>query len=223
MSSGNRAMLHSLAMTRLLVAVLACLAAVAQDAAAPKPGEWQPLFDGKSLKGWRETPFPRHGAVRVEKDQLILAAGAPMTGITWNGGYPRSNYEIRFEAARLEGGDFFASLTFPVQDSFCTWVTGGWGGDIVGLSSIDGWDASDNETRSYFTFEQARWYAFRIQVTDERIQAWIDDKPIIDVHIAGRRISLRPGDTRLTAPLGFMSYNTTGALRKIEYRLLRTP
>ena len=47
----------------------------------------------------------------------------------------------------MKGGDFFATLTFPVDDSFCTFVTGGWGGDIVGLSSIDGWDASDNETR----------------------------------------------------------------------------
>ena len=84
-----------------------------------------------------------------------------MTGITWTGEFPRSNYEVRFEAARLQGNDFFASLTFPVEDSFVTWVTGGWGGDIVGISSIDGWDASDNETRTYFNFENGRWYAMR--------------------------------------------------------------
>jgi hypothetical protein len=209
--------------SRLFLAVLiAFLAATAQDARkdSAKPGEWQPLFDGKSLQGWRETPFTGHGAVRIEKGQIILGAGGPMTGITWSGGYPRSNYEVRFEAARLDGGDFFASLTFPVGDSFCTWVTGGWGGDIVGLSSIDGWDASDNETRSYFDFEKGRWYALRLQVTEDRIQAWIDDRPIVNVNIAGRRIGLRIGEIKLSAPLGFASYNTTGALRKIEYRLL---
>jgi hypothetical protein len=184
--------------------------------AQPKPDAWQPLFDGKSLRGWRETPFTGHGAVRVEDGTIVLEAGAHMTGITRADSLPRSNYEVRFEAARIQGGDFFASLTFPVRDSFCTWVTGGWGGDIVGLSSIDGWDASDNETRSYFTFETGRWYAFRIQVTDARIMAWIDGRPIVNVEIGGRSIGLRYGDIKLSAPFGFASYNTTGALRKIE-------
>jgi hypothetical protein len=208
---------------RLLLAVCACLAAAAQDARkdSAKAGEWQSLFDGRSLQGWRETPFTGHGAVSIEKGQIVLGPGAPMTGITWSGSYPRSNYEIRFEGARLDGGDFFASLTFPVQDSFCTWVTGGWGGDIVGLSSIDGWDASDNETRSYFDFEKGRWYVLRLQVTDDRIQAWIDDRPIVSVNIRGRKIGLRYGEMKLSAPLGLASYNTTGAVRKIEYRLLR--
>ena len=101
-----------------------------------------------------------------------------MTGVTWTGSFPKSNYEVRFEAARLKGSDFFATLTFPVQDSFCTWVMGGWGGDIVGLSSLDGWDASDNETRAYFNFETGRWYKLRLQVTDDRITAWIDDERV---------------------------------------------
>ena len=120
--------------------------------------------------------------------------------------FPKSNYEVRFEAQRIEGGDFFASLTFPVKDSFCTWVTGGWGGDIVGLSSIDGWDAADNETRAYLNFENGRWYSFRLQVTDSRIQAWIDEKPMINVQIEGREIGLRFGEMKLNAPFGFASY-----------------
>jgi hypothetical protein len=206
---------------RLRLVALALLPIVCPAQPAPKPGEWQSLFDGKSLQGWRETAFTGRGAVRVEEGTVVLEAGAPMTGITRTGPLPRTNYEVRFEAARIKGGDFFASLTFPVQDSFCTWVTGGWGGDIVGLSSIDGWDASDNETRSYFTFETGRWYAFRIQVTDGRIMAWIDDRPIVNVEIGGRSIGLRFGEIKLSAPFGFASYNTTGRLRKIEWR--RTP
>ena len=182
--------------------------------------EWHPLFDGKSLKGWREAPFKGHGAVRVSGGAIVLAPGGPMTGIAWTGEFPKTNYEIRLEARRLRGNDFFASLTFPVADSFCTLVTGGWGGDIVGLSSIDGWDASDNETRSYFNFENERWYPIRLQVTADRIRAWIGDEPVIDIVIKGRTIGLRPGETKLCIPLGFASYNTEGALQKIEYRLL---
>jgi hypothetical protein len=205
-------------MRSALLSLALCLAAAGQD--AKPPVESQTLFDGKSLEGWRETPFPRRGKVRIENGAIVLAAGAPMTGITWTGSFPRTNYEVRFEAARLEGSDFFASLTFPVEDSFCTWVTGGWGGDIVGLSSLDGWDASENQTRTYFNFEKGRWYALRLEVREDRIRAWIDDQPIVNVGITGRTISLREGDIRLSAPFGFTSYNTTGALRRIEYRRL---
>jgi hypothetical protein len=201
---------------RALSILLVCVAAVAQ----PKTGEWQSLFDGKTLQGWRETAFTGHGKALVENGAVVLAAGEPMTGVTWSGAFPKVDYEVRFEAARIDGNDFFASLTFPVGDSFCTWVTGGWGGDIVGLSSLDGWDASDNETRTYFDFEKGRWYAFHLKITADRITGWIDDRQIVDVQIAGRTISLRHGEIQLSAPLGFASYGTKGAVRKIDYRLL---
>ncbi len=197
---------------------------VATDAGAqPQSEEWRPLFDGKSLEGWRETPFSGRGKVRVESGTLYLDPGSPLTGVTLTAPFPKSNYEVRFEGARLKGNDFFASLTFPVGESFCTWVTGGWGGDIVGLSSIDGWDASDNETRTYFNFENGRWYSLRLRVTPGRITAWIDGKDVIDVDISGRTIDLRPGEIERSAPFGFASYSTAGAIRKVEYRLLRPP
>src|SRR5437899_865547 len=116
----------------ILVASLIPAITVGQE----KPA-WLPLFDGKSLQGWRETPFTGRGPVRLEKGTIVLGAGMPMTGVTWTESFPRSNYEFRFEGMRLQGNDFFASVTFPVGDSFCTFVTGGWGGDIVGLSSLD--------------------------------------------------------------------------------------
>jgi len=178
------------------------------------------LFDGKSLGAWRETPFSNRGAVRIENGALVLGAGSPMTGVTWSGEFPKNSYEITFEAQRVKGGDFFATLTFPYDASFATLVTGGWGGDIVGISSIDGWDASDNETRTYFTFEPGKWYAFRLRVSPGRIQAWIDSRQVVNLEVAGRALSLRYGEIKLSAPLGFASYATTGALRKLEYRKL---
>ena len=196
-------------------ALLAC-AAIASPQTGP--AQWLSLFDGKSLGNWRETAFSGQGKARVENGAIVLAAGAPLTGITWNAPFPKTRYEVRWEAARLDGNDFFASLTFPVGDSYCTWVTGGWGGDIVGLSSLDGWDASDNETRTYFDFEKSRWYKFRLKVDPGRITGWIDDQQIVDVQIAGRTVGLRIGEIKLSAPLGFASYGTTGGIRKLEYR-----
>ena len=196
-------------------ALLVCVCALGARAQ-----EWIPLFDGKSLSGWKETPFRGHGSVTVENGAIVLPPGGPMSGVNYTGDFPKAGYEVRFEAMRTKGNDFFASLTFPVGESFMTWVTGGWGGDIVGLSSIDGWDASDNETRSYYNFETDRWYSFRLQVTPQRIRAWIGDDSVINVSIEGRSIGLRPGDIALSAPFGFASYNTAGALRKIEYRMM---
>ena len=190
------------------------------SANAHAPPHWTSLFDGKSLGQWKATPFPGSPASRVENGTILLTAGHPLTGVTWSGKFPQSGYELRFEAARLLGGDFFASVTFPAGGNFATWVLGGWGGDITGISSIDGWDASDNETRSYFNFDTGHYYAFRLQVTADRILAWIGEQRVVNVDIHGRTISLRPGDIKLSAPLGFASYNTTGGIRKIEYRPL---
>ena len=193
-----------------------------EPASKPPVGVWQSMFDGKTLQGWKETPFTRHGPVSVKDGTIVLGNGY-MTGVNWAGWFPRSNYEVRLEAARLEGGDFFAGITFPVQKEYCTWINGGWGGGVVGLSSLDGQDASENETGSYLPFEKGKWYALRLLVTDGGIEAWIDEEQVISVATEGRTIGLRFGEIDLSVPIGFASYATTGALRKIEYRLVAPP
>ncbi len=204
------AILQFVILTPLAVLLGLSLPIAAQD--------WQPLFDGKSLAGWRETPFTNRGKVHIQSGAIVLEPGAPMTGVTLSSPPFKIDYEIRFEAQRKRGGDFFASLTFPVGDAFCTWVTGGWGGDIVGISSIDGWDAAGNETRTYFHFDNERWYSFRLHVTADRIRAWIGEEQVVNVPIAGRELSLRHGEIKLSAPFGFASYNSEGWLRNISWR-----
>lgn len=204
---------------RCLALILLTSALAFSQTPKDDPAAWKPLFDGTSLKGWRETPFTRRGKVTVENGAIVLGTGS-LTGITWTGEFPKVNYEIRFEAMRVNGYDFFAGITFPVRNSFCSWINGGWGGVTVGLSSIDDMDASENETSISRSFESGRWYAFRLRVTRDRIQAWIDGEPVIDVNIANRKISLRPGEIDLSTPLGIAAYSTTARLRKIEYRVI---
>jgi Domain of Unknown Function (DUF1080) len=200
---------------RILAAAVLCSGFLASQT----PAVWNRLFDGATLQGWKETPFGGRGTVSIQEGAIALGKGR-LTGITWTNEFPKSNYEIRFEAARLEGKDFFAGITFPVNDSHCSWINGGWGGSVVGLSSLDGDDASENDTSTLREFETGRWYAFRLQVTENRIRGWIDDALVIDADIAGRRVGLRPGEIDLNTPLGFASYATAAGLRKIEYRLL---
>ena len=177
------------------------------------------MFDGKSLAGWKETPFTSHGQVRVENGTVTLGTGY-LTGINWAGSFPKINYEVRVEAARMKGSDFFAGITFPVGDAFCTWINGGWGGEVVGLSSLEENDASENETTSYKTFETGRWYTLRLRVTDQVIAAWIDQEQVIGLETANRTIGLRFGEIEMSKPFGIASYSTVAAIRKIEYRVL---
>lgn len=200
----------------LLAGALVCSAAGSLAAQ-----EWIPLFDGKSLKGWNETPFKSRGEVSVKDGAILIGKGGRLTGITWTGEFPQSGYEIRFEAARLEGNDFFAGITFPVGNSFCSWINGGWGGTVVGLSSLDGEDASENNTSTIREFEKGRWYSFRLEVTVQRIRGWIDGELIIDADLMGREVGLRPGEIDLNTPLGFATFATVGGLRKLEYRRLK--
>ena len=202
-----------------LACLLALFLSMTGVARSQPSSEWISMFDGKSLTGWKVAPIPGRGQVQAKDGTIQLGKGR-MTGIAWTGEFPKSNYEIRFEGARLEGKDFFAALIFPVNDSYCSWINGGWDGTVVGLSSLDGNDASENDTSTIRDFEQGRWYSFRLKVTDTRIQAWIDDALAINVEIAGRNVGLRFDDTDLCIPLGFASYATTGGLRNVHYRLL---
>ena len=86
------------------------------------------------------------------------SAWAPCsTGITHTNPLPKINYEVTLKAMKIDGSDFFCGLTFPVNDAFCTLIAGGWGGGLVGLSSLDNYDASENETSTFRGFEKKRW------------------------------------------------------------------
>ena len=184
---------------------------------------WKEMFDGQTLKGWQETKFSGHGEVQVQNGIIILKMGDPFTGIGWTNDFPKMNYEIAFDALRLTGSDFFCGLTVPVGDSFCSLIVGGWGGSLVGISSLDGMDASENETTKYQTFLQNHWYRIRLRVTQDRLEGWIDQDKLIDVVTAGKRISLRPGEIEESKPLGISCWQTSAALRQIKYRAVDQP
>jgi hypothetical protein len=94
---------------------------------------------------------------------------------------------------------------------------------VVGLSSLDGADASANETTQFITFETGRWYRIRLRVTEHKIEAWIEQKKVVDVMITGRKVSLRIGEIMLSKPFGLASYSTSAAFRGIKIRDVREP
>ena len=128
------------------------------------------------------------------------------------------NYEIHIVARRTMGSDFFCGLTFPYLDSHATLILGGWGGALIGISSIDGYDASENETGDAYSFEDGKWYEIRLRVTQAELLVWIDEEMVIDCEVEGREVSMRFGEIEMSTPLGITTYATTGEFKKIFLR-----
>jgi multidrug efflux pump subunit AcrA (membrane-fusion protein) len=180
------------------------------------------LFDGKTLEGWKKTDFAGAGEVKVEKGQLVLEMGQSLTGVTWKDAakLPKDNYEITLQAMKLKGDDFFCGLTFPVNDSHASFILGGWGGTLVGMSSIDGLDASENETTIYRKFDRDKWYKVRLRVADGKVQGWVDDEQVIDVELKDKKISTRI-EVDASRPLGLATYQVSAAYKDIQLKRLK--
>ena len=191
---------------------------------AQRPGTdeagWKKLFDGKSLDGWKATDFFGAGKVHVKDGAIVMEKGKLMTGVTYSrGGFPKIDYEVTLEGQKVAGDDFFCTTTFPVGDSFCSLVVGGWSGTVVGLSSVDFMDASMNETRKDMKFEAGRWYRVRLRVSQKRVEAWIDREKVVDLDTTDHRLTIRT-ECNACRPFGIATYETAGAVRDVRVRAL---
>jgi hypothetical protein len=177
------------------------------------------IFDGKSLEGWEITNFGPQGPVYVSGENVILGMGEGCTGITFKNRFPEINYQVTLEAKKVAGNDFFCGITFPVFKDPCTLIVGGWGGTTVGLSSINGKDASENETTTLQKFEKDRWYKICLIVKRDTIKALIDDVVVVNFAKGDKKLSIRP-EVELSRPFGLTSWNTTAALRNIRVTMI---
>lgn len=184
---------------------------------------WKRLFDGKTLGDWVSSRFGGEGEVVVENGQITCDYGQYITGITYQGkDLPKNNYEIELEAMRVEGSDFFCGLTFPVDDKHATFVVGGWGGSVTGISSIDSYDASENDTTDYMEFKNKQWYKIRVRVTPGVLEAWIDKKKMVSEEVESSRLSTRI-EVDPSKPLGVCCFDTQAAFRNIQIRTETKP
>lgn len=222
---------HSIAVALLAGLVLAVPAwcgaepqgvAPATPTTEPKAADWRPMFDGKALGDWKQSGYGGAGDTEVVDGAIRIPMGVDLSGITWGGEFPTEGYEIELEARRVEGNDFFCGLTFPVGDDPCSFIVGGWGGAIVGLSSIDGEDAANNQTTLVRAFKTGKWYTVKVRVTKERIECFLDGERVVDQPRKGHTISIRES-VEPSRPLGVATYCTVAELRNLRWRPVAAP
>jgi len=183
--------------------------------------KWISLFDGKTLGSWQETNFASGGEVTVKDGHIILPQGGDLSGINLKEAPATQNYEITLSAQKTQGSDFFCALTFPIGEKCSTFVVGGWGGSVTGISSINGCDASENGTTRFMKYEEGRWYRIRVKVTDKTLQAWVDEELMVNIELEGLKIDMRAGEIELSKPLGIASFRTKSALKDIAWRKVK--
>lgn len=219
--SARTSVATSLALAALGLFLSAC------EPPVPQAARWE-LFSGAHASRWKASDIENEGASVLANGELRQEPGAPMTGFRFPDwavlGMPVADYAIEYEAMREDGQDFFGTVTFPVRslDTCASLVIGGWGGALVGISCIDGYDASENPTRNEQRIENGRWHRIRIEVRADEIKAWMDNRLVVGTSIAGRKISLRSGDIEKCAPFGFATYITSGRVRGLVIERLRT-
>lgn len=185
-------------------------------------GDWIPLFNGKDLSGWhpvRQDEFV-HGKGTVEDGVLILHAGQPGSGLRLaRKDFPKMNYEIELKAQRIEGFDFFCGLNVPVSNTWITLIVGGWDGEVLGLSNLDGLSAVENKYVQQVPFKQRQWYVIRMRVEKGQITVWLDDRKRIEAKTKGVQIGIRDS-MRGLKPMGICSWFSRAGIKDLRVRRL---
>ena len=196
-----------------------------------------------SLAGrWKACQFGGEGDVTIKGGVIKMEYGDPITGIRWEGPFegdkeksdenktadnpkaqslPRDNYEIRWECRRDRGYDFMCAFTFPVADKHASLVMGGWGGGITGISSIDGQDASDNDTTMFLAFDNDKWYGARVRVDQEEITVWVDGTELFAQPRKDYDFDIRFEMDPCT-PMGIANFECDSQIRNIQIRRLHS-
>lgn len=210
-------------MNRLLSAalVLACISSCSAPSTADGESiEWQDLFAEGMVQDWQPSAFGISGRETIEPHAIRLTMGNPFTGVTWGGeALPKENYEIEVTGRKVMGNDFFCGLTFAVGVDHCTFVAGGWGGSITGLSCIDGKDASENATRTFQRYNMGQDYTIRIRVEDHQVSVWLQDGLIVQQPRDGVEFSVR-FEVEPSIPFGIACYNTEALITACRIRRL---
>ena len=165
---------------RLLGACLLALAScMSAHAAKPKGYNWQPLFDGKTLDGWRASETPGSFEVR---DGAIVVRG-PRSHLFYVGavqGHDFRDFELQLEVMTKPGANSGVYIHTAWQDE--GWPAKGYEVQVNNSQSDPKRTGGLYAVKDNFQApaKDVVWFTLRIRVEDRRIRTFVDDKLIVD-------------------------------------------
>lgn len=154
-------------------------AAGVSAAAAAEAGDWQPLFDGQSLEGWRVSENP--DSVVVENGAIVTRG--PRAHVFYVGpvaDHDFRNFELELEVMTEPGAN--AGVYFHTEYQDEGWPAKGYEAQVN--NSHSDW----RRTGSLYAVEDVRespardgeWFTYRIRVDGRRIVLQVDGETTVD-------------------------------------------
>lgn len=207
-----------------LAAISACL--LVTELAVSNQGDWKPLFDGKTLNGWRQ----RNGTAtyRVENGSIIgrTEEGSPNSFLCTEKHY--GDFELEFDVKcdrRLNSGvqirskakDNAQRRVYGPQVEIESTAAGGLAGYVYGEATGRGWLSPEKTRKRHQMFIDGGWNHYRVVAKGPRIQTWINGQKIED---------LTDQQAYETHPRGFVGLQVHGVGREsgpfeVAWRKLR--
>lgn len=146
---------------------------------------------------------PHSGGGSWDAKDGIVHLTAPATDQRLVFGEPHwTDYELTLEARKDSGGEGFIVMFRTSGDQHYWMNFGGWGGGEHGLEKSRG-----PMKRVPGKIETGKWYKVRIRCEGARIQAWLDDQPIID---------LKDDNPILKGQIGLNTWGSKASFRNIK-------
>ncbi|MHB8898225.1 MAG: 3-keto-disaccharide hydrolase, partial [Thermoguttaceae bacterium] len=171
---------------RRLLALLLALGCAGTAASAQPVGEdWSPLFDGKSLQGWKASENPQ--TWRVEEGCLVAAG--ERSHLFYEGpvsNHDFQNFELMAEVRCQKGTN--SGIYFHTQYQESGWPDRGYEVQLNNSHTGSGGYKEWKQTGSLYGVRNVyrspvadgQWFSVRILVAGRRVCVWVNDHPTVD-------------------------------------------
>ena len=208
-------------MTRHLISVTTsyCILPVFLLLLAANPGraraQWNSLFDGRSLAGWRasgqdDTWVVEDGNLTAEGDGVLYYAGTarkPISGISsWRRSYDRAGLRGGILFRTADRGDEAPAAGYEVCIDNAPPGTES-GNDPARTGSLMGL-----QHMYHSGVEDGQWFQLRMRVIENRVRIWVNNYPTVDHLLSSRTAVSRRSRTLERGTFGLRSSRRINAL-----------
>jgi hypothetical protein len=211
---------------RCSLSVFACLTIAAAQAGSARSADWQPLFNGKDLSGWKSIDAPIDESWKAE-DGLLYCTGKGAGWLSTDKEYGDFEIELEFKSpkggnsgvflrAPHEGNPAFAGMEIQVLDDYDDQYSKL--NDYQYCGSL--YDVVAAKPR--VTKKAGEWQKMQISCQGNKVKVTLNGTQIVDADISAHKDKLptHPGLARTKGYIGLQNHGSRLDYRNIKIREL---